>query len=170
MLTPNHLLAGFRASALVGAACGTVLLLGPFHYDDLGLPFSDKVAHAILFYTATTAAFFALPRFRRFDLVLTVAALAAASELAQGLVGREMSATDLLGDCLGIVAAALPLYAAAFRQLTNQHPNMPLTDLRRQDRRGSARRRGGPKVSGLGDLLGQTAGSAGAIERVNAPR
>lgn len=146
-LTPHTLLRALRCGAFLAALATTVLLLGPFSYASFGLPFEDFVAHSILFYGLTLLALLALPKMRQVDLILAALALAAASELAQAVTGREMSWGDLAGDAIGIMFAAAPLYAARFRSLVRTDPHTSFALLGQRDRR-SARRRARPVAQG----------------------
>jgi hypothetical protein len=110
-------------------------LSGPFKYDDLHLPFPDTVAHAMLFYGLTLIATGALPRSRAFDVALAFVGLGVASELAQSLVGREMSFHDFFGDLAGITAAYAPVAVGRLRELARTHPHVSFAELRRTDRR-----------------------------------
>lgn len=100
---------------------GVVLLLGPFHLAE-GL---DKLAHIGGFYAFTALALAALPFNRKADILWAAAAIAGASELAQGLTGRTMSAADLAADLLGVAAAGLPIYVADLRRAAQTRQNAP---------------------------------------------
>ncbi|MBX3483875.1 hypothetical protein [Phenylobacterium sp.] len=134
-LTPHRLTHACRFGAVLAAAAAVVALTGPFRYGDLGLPFPDTVAHALLFYGLTLAATAALPRSRAADIALAMVALGAASEVAQALVGREMSLHDVMGDSVGVLAAYAPVAAGRLRELTRTHPHTTFAELRRIDRR-----------------------------------
>lgn len=134
-LTPHVLMRMFRAAGVVGAAAAVIALVGPLRYKDLGLPFPDTVAHAILFYGLTVAATTALPRSRASEVSLAMLGVAVASEVAQSFVGREVSFHDLFGDMLGIVTAYVPLAMNRLRELARTHPHTTFAELRRLDRR-----------------------------------
>jgi VanZ family protein len=123
-----------RGGVLAGLAA-VVALTGPFHYADLGLPFPDSVAHALLAYGLTVLAFGAFPRSRSSDVVLVALGLAIASEMAQALVGREMSLHDVAGDSAGIAAAYAPVAIGRLRELIRTHPHLTFAELRRIDPR-----------------------------------
>jgi len=123
-----------RAGLLAGLAA-VAALTGPFHYADLHLPFPDTVAHALLAYGLTVLAFAAFPRSRSADVVRIAFGLAIASEMAQALVGREMSLHDVLGDSAGIAAAYAPVAIGRLRELTRTHPHLTFGELRRIDPR-----------------------------------
>ena len=105
-----------RRGGLVAAVAAVFALTGPFHYADLHLPFPDTVAHAILAYGLTVLAFGALPRSRAADVTRVAIGLAIASEMAQALVGREMSLHDIAGDTAGILAAYAPVAIGRLRE------------------------------------------------------
>ncbi len=134
-LTPHKLMMMLRAGAVIAGLAAVAALSGPFKYDDLHLPFPDTVAHALLFYGLTLAATGALPRSRAFDVAATFLGLGLASELAQSLVGREMSLQDLLGDVAGVAAAYAPVAVGRLRELARTHPDTTFAELRRIDRR-----------------------------------
>jgi hypothetical protein len=116
-----------------------IALTGPIRYRDLHLPFPDTVAHAILFYGLSLLMLGALPRSRTGDLILALLAIGGASEVAQGLVGRDMELGDLAADCLGVAAAFLPTLLGRFRALARLYPDVPFSALKRDDRRGGGR-------------------------------
>lgn len=97
------------------ALTAAIMLAGPFQYAELMLPFDDKVAHGLLFYTGTLLSFIAFPRVRKGDLVRVALGLAFASEFAQGVTGRDVDWRDMIGDAAGVLLAAAPLYAAVIR-------------------------------------------------------
>lgn len=144
-LTPHKLIQILRLGAVLAGLAAVVALTGPFRYDDLHLPFPDTVAHALLFYGLTLAATGALPRSRAFDVALVFLGLGAASELAQSLVGREMSFNDLFGDTAGVALAYAPIALGRLRELARSHPHATFAELRRQDRR----RIGRPRAAAL---------------------
>jgi VanZ family protein len=150
-LTPHLLMRALRIAGVLGAFAAVVALAGPFRYKDLGLPFPDTVAHAMLFYGLTVAATTALPRARAADVSLAMLGLGALSEIAQSLVGREMSFHDLAGDAAGILIAYTPLAMNRLRELARTHPHMTFAELRRIDRR-----RGAPAATP--DLVPDTTG------------
>jgi VanZ family protein len=134
-LTPYKLMRAFRFAAVLAAVSAVVALTGPFRYRDLGLPFPDTVAHALLFYGLTLAATAALPRSRAAEIAIAMVGIGFASELAQALVGREMSLHDLAGDSVGVLFAYAPVAIGRLRELTRTHPHMTFAELRRIDRR-----------------------------------
>jgi len=134
-LTPHSLIRMLRVGAIVGGLAAVAALSGPFQYDDLHLPFPDTVAHGMLFYALTLVATGALPRSRAFEIALAFVALGGASELAQSLVGREMSFHDVFGDIAGVTAAYAPVAIGRLRELARTHPDTTFAELRRQDRR-----------------------------------
>src|SRR5689334_3759730 len=121
--TPRQLMRLVRLAGIVAAAGAAIALTGPVKYRDLGLPFPDTVAHALLFYGLSTLMLGALPRSRTFDLALALVAIGAASEVAQGLVGRDMELGDWIADSLGVGAAFLPTVIARFRALARLFPD-----------------------------------------------
>ena len=124
-----------RRGGIVAALLAVCALGGPFHYADLGLPFPDTVAHAILAYALTVLALAAFPRSRSADVVRYALGVAIASEMAQALVGREMSLHDVAADAVGVAAAYAPVAIGRLRELTRTHPHLTFAELRRIDPR-----------------------------------
>ena len=83
----------------------------------------------------------AFPRLRSSDIALAALGLSVASEVAQSLVGREMSLHDIFGDSLGIAAAYAPVALGRLRQLIRTHPHLTFSELRRIDPRYAKRPR-----------------------------
>ncbi len=134
-LTPHKLMMLLRAGVVIAGLVAVAALSGPFKYADLNLPFPDTVAHAMLFYALTLVATGALPRSRALDVALAFVGLGVASEVAQSLVGREMSLHDIFADALGVAAAYTPVAIARLRELTRTHPHVTFAELHRMDRR-----------------------------------
>jgi VanZ family protein len=127
-VTPSKIVLRVRILTVFLAAIATVLLLGPFHAPQGW----DKVAHATMFYGFTLLALVCLPWNRKGEIVLAVIAIGAASEIAQGITGRDMSVFDWLADAAGAMVAAVPIYVARLRQIAQQAPQ---GGRRRTDRR-----------------------------------
>jgi VanZ family protein len=116
LVSPSKILLSARLLTVFAGAVATVLLLGPFHAPDGW----DKVAHATMFYGFTLLALVCLPWNRKTDIIAAVIAIAAASEIAQGVTGRDMSLFDWLADAAGAIVAAVPVYVARLRQVAQQ--------------------------------------------------
>lgn len=117
-----------RAAALLGAGAGAYLMLDP----GLGLPPGwDKLAHMAGFYVVTLVALVALPWHRKGEVIRAVALVGALTEFTQTLTGRSMDAMDLVADLVGLGLAAIPIYAAGFRQYA-QRAVRPHTAARRR--------------------------------------
>ncbi|WP_293679303.1 hypothetical protein [uncultured Phenylobacterium sp.] len=134
-LTPHLVMTALRRGGVLAAVAAAVALAGPFRYADLNLPFPDTVAHAILAYTLTVLALAAFPRSRSADVVRYALGVAIASEMAQALVGREMSLPDVIADAAGVAAAYAPVAIGRLRELTRTHPHLTFAELRRIDPR-----------------------------------
>jgi VanZ family protein len=134
-LTPHKLMQALRLGAALLALATPIALAGPFKYNDLGLPFPDTVAHAMLFYALTLAAFAALPRSRAQEVALAMIGVGMLSEIVQSLVGREMSLHDVVGDTIGVFVAYAPIAITRLRELARTHPHHTFAELRRMDRR-----------------------------------
>jgi hypothetical protein len=77
----------------------------------------------------------AFPRSRSADVVRYALGVAIASEMAQALVGREMSLPDAVADAAGIAAAYAPVAIGRLRELIRTHPHLTFAELRRIDPR-----------------------------------
>ena len=139
-LTLNQILNGLRAAGVCCAGATAVALTGPFHYEDLGLPFPDFVAHGLVFYGLAAIMLATLPRSRTLELALALVAVGGASEVAQAMVGRQMSLTDFAGDMAGVAAAMAPVFLTRFRLLVREHPEKTFAEVRALDRRRGGRR------------------------------
>jgi hypothetical protein len=115
-VTPSKIVLRVRILTVFAGAIATVLLLGPFHAPQGW----DKLAHGTMFYGFTLLALICLPWSRKGDIVAAVIAIGAASEIAQGLTGRDMSVFDWLADAAGAIVAAVPVYVARLRQVAQQ--------------------------------------------------
>lgn len=136
-VTPHRVMQTLRAGAVVAGVAAAVALAGPFKYEDLGLPFPDTVAHAILFYGVTLALLSALPRARANEVAMIALLLGAMSEVVQQAFGRQMSLHDLAGDSVGVAAAYAPVAITRLRELARLHPHLSFAEIRAQDRRTS---------------------------------
>ena len=134
-LTPHKLMVWVRRGGAATAMAAAFALTGPIHYSDLGLPFPDTVAHGLLFYGLTLILFACLPRSRSAELALAMVAIGAGSEVAQAMVGREMSFHDFAGDSAGVLAAYAPVVVGRLRDLVRTHPHVSFAELRNLDRR-----------------------------------
>jgi VanZ family protein len=124
-----------RAGAIGGGVAAVVALAGPFRYEDLGLPFPDTVAHAVLFYGVTLAMLSALPRARANEVAMIAILLGGMSEVVQAVFGRQMSFQDFAGDTVGVAAAYAPVAITRLRELARLHPHLTFAEIRAQDRR-----------------------------------
>lgn len=134
-LTPHRVMQALRAGAIGGGAAAVVALAGPFRYEDLGLPFPDTVAHAVLFYGVTLAMLSALPRARANEVAMIAILLGGMSEVVQAVFGRQMSFQDFAGDTVGVAAAYAPVAITRLRELARLHPHLTFAEIRAQDRR-----------------------------------
>ena len=120
-MTPSKIVLRVRILTVFAGAIATVLLLGPFHAPQGW----DKLAHGTMFYGFTLLALICLPWSRKGDIVAAVIAIGAASEIAQGFTGRDMSVFDWLADAAGAIVAAAPVYVARLRQVAQEAENAP---------------------------------------------
>ncbi len=135
-VTPRQATVLTRIAIAAGGAVLATLMLGPFQALENAMPVSDKVLHAGAFYILANGLFIALPRNRRNEIALGLLAIGGASELLQGLVGRDCDLFDFLADGAGVYAAVIPMWAERLRQLTRETPHGDLLTLWRSgDRR-----------------------------------
>ncbi|MDZ4373836.1 MAG: hypothetical protein U1C74_20770 [Phenylobacterium sp.] len=153
-LTPHRLMQGLRVSGAMGGMAAVVALTGPFRYGDLGLPFPDHVAHALLFYAVTLAMLTALPRSRAGEVAIVAILLGAMSELGQAALGRQASWQDFAGDSVGVAVAFAPVWVTRLRELVRNHPHMSFAEIRAQDRR-TARAIGGRPITETASMAPQ---------------
>jgi VanZ family protein len=128
-MTPAQATLLVRVAIAAGGALLAVLMLGPFQGLENAVPVSDKVLHAGAFYVLANGLFIALPRNRRNDIALGLLAIAGASEVLQGLVGRDCDIFDVMADAAGIYGAVIPMWAERLRQLTRETPYGDLAGL-----------------------------------------
>lgn len=134
-LTPHILMQVLRLGGVASGLSAVVALGGPFKYEDLGLPFPDTVAHAVLFYGVTLAMLTALPRSRASEVAVVAILLGAISEVLQSLFGRQMSWQDFAADTAGVAVAYAPVAITRLRELARTHPHHSFAEIRAMDRR-----------------------------------
>jgi VanZ family protein len=138
-----------RAVAIVAVGGLLVLTVGPFQGLESRFGLSDTAAHLAAFYIITLLAFAVAPRSRRTDLALATLGLGVLIELAQGVVGRSLSLTDLLADAVGVGAATAPAWVEQLRHLARRHPFLSFPEALAADRRlGGVRRKERPAPVG----------------------
>jgi VanZ family protein len=130
-MTVALLVSRLRFVTLVTSAIGVVLALGPFSSPD-GI---DKVVHVGCFYGYSLLVLASYPQRRKSDLTIGLIALGAASEIAQGFVGRDCSFSDFVADGVGVCCAAAPVWIARFRRLAQSRPDATLAELQASARR-----------------------------------
>lgn len=134
-LTPHRVMQTLRVGAIFAGVAAVIALAGPFKYEDLGLPFPDTVAHAVLFYGVTLAMLSALPKARANEVAMIAVLLGGMSEVIQSVCGRSMSFHDFAGDSVGVAAAYAPIAITRLRELARLHPHLSFAEIRAQDRR-----------------------------------
>ena len=102
-------------SALVVVICAVVIVL-PLSLRPALLPDSLSVT-ALVFYGVTAGAYGLLPFVRRGDIVMVAMWLVLGVGVAPCFLGQEISAARMFADMGGVLAAALPIYIARFRQV-----------------------------------------------------
>ena len=136
-LTPHRVMRTLRVGGMSAGVAAVIALAGPFRYADLGLPFPDTVAHAVLFYGVTLAMLTSLPRARANEVAMIAILLGGMSEVVQAVFGRQMSFQDFAGDCVGVAAAYAPIAITRLRELSRLHPHLTFAEIRAADRRTS---------------------------------
>ena len=134
-LTPHRVMQTLRVGGITAGVAAVIALAGPFKYEDLGLPFPDTVAHAVLFYGVTLAMLSALPRARANEVAMIAVLLGGMSEVVQAVFGRQMSFQDFTGDAVGVAAAYAPVAITRLRELARLHPHLTFGEIRAHDRR-----------------------------------
>ena len=135
MTTPRQVVALARVLFIGFALVLTGALLGPFQGAEKHIGLSDVVAHVLAFYGLSVAILAVAPRSRREDLALIVVAFAIATEVIQGVTGRNMSLWDFGADMGGLVAAMLPSYVDRLRYLVRTQPDLDFAIIAAEDRR-----------------------------------
>ena len=127
-ITPHKVMQGLRFGGIAAGVSAVIALAGPFKYEDLGLPFPDTVAHAVLFYGVTLAMLTSLPEAGTADTSWVVSVQVAASAAgnavlpaAIGLVIGAWTGAALGPSLLALSVVLLGLYA----WLTRGRPGQP---------------------------------------------
>ena len=136
-LTPHTVMQALRIGGVAAGVAAVIALAGPFRYADLGLPFPDTVAHALLFYGVTLAMLTSLPRARANEVAVIAILLGGMSEVVQSMFGRQMSFHDFTGDSVGVAVAYAPVAITRLRELVRLHPHLTFAEIRAADRRTS---------------------------------
>jgi len=106
-----------RFAAAAAVLAGAVVLLAPIAFAGDG--FAEAIwVRALVFYAITVGAYAALPFVRRGDIAMVAMWLVLAVGVAPCLLGRELSAEDMFADMGGVLLAAIPIYVARFRQVS----------------------------------------------------
>ena len=134
-LTPHRVMQTLRVGGMSAGVAAVIALAGPFKYEDLGLPFPDSVAHAVLFYGVTLAMLTSLPKARANEVAMIAILLGGMSEVVQSVFGRQMSFHDFAGDSVGVAAAYVPIAITRLRELSRLHPHLTFAEIRAADRR-----------------------------------
>jgi VanZ family protein len=87
----------------------SILVFGPFGGAEEHFGLTDKEAHTLAFYTLTALGLLAMPRVRKFDVVLALMTFGALIEVVQTFIGRDGEIGDWLADSLGIGLAYAPM-------------------------------------------------------------
>lgn len=145
-MTPTDLLRLTRFALGLGCTVLLVLMLGPFAGLAATLGVSDFAAHLLAAYLLTAGLFAVAPRHRRGDLAAVAVGLGGLVEAAQGVVGRDVSLTDMIGHLVGVGGVYLPGFVEHFRYQARRNPLLTWREIQSEDPRRSARGRNAPGV------------------------
>ncbi len=110
-----------------------ILVFGPFSGAEKLVGLTDKEAHVLAFYGLTGLGLLALPRVRRWDVMLVCLTLGGVIEIVQAMIGRDAEIADMLADCFGVLFAMLPMtFQSLRRAIRGEAPSTPRR--RRTDR------------------------------------
>lgn len=110
----RHSLVRLTSAAVVLASAVTLVLplsLRPVLMSD------NLTTDALTFYGVTAGAYGLLPFIRRGDVVMVAMWLVLGVGVAPCFLGQELSAPRMFADMGGVLAAAMPIYIARFRQI-----------------------------------------------------
>ena len=97
-----------------GLVC-VVGMVGPFQGVEKAFVPADKAAHFIAFYGLTALMMAAFRKNRRLEIALSAALLGGSIEIAQMVVGRGVSLSDLAADAAGAFAVWTPMWLQSLR-------------------------------------------------------
>ena len=113
-IAPLKMVRFAAASAVLTVA---VLLVSPL--SQASSRFAEQPwPRMLIFYGIAVGAYAALPFIRRGDIAMVAMWLVLAVGVAPCFGGRELSATNMFADMGGVLMAAVPIYIARFRQVT----------------------------------------------------
>jgi VanZ family protein len=123
-----------RASLVLLTATVALLVLGPFSGAEEKLGLTDKEGHILAFYGLASLGLLAMPRMRKWDVVLICLAIGGLIEVVQPFIGRSGNILDWLADAAGIFLAVVPMmFESMRRSLRGDRPEDK--GRRRSDRR-----------------------------------
>jgi VanZ family protein len=105
-----------RASLVLLTVTVAVLVFGPFSGAEERFGLSDKEGHILAFYGLASLSLLAMPRMRKWDVVLICLAIGGLIEVIQPFLGRSGSITDWLADVMGVFLAVVPMMFEAARR------------------------------------------------------
>lgn len=153
-----------RASLLVLTATVAILVFGPFGGAEERFGLTDKESHILAFYALAALSLLAMPRMRKWDVVLICLAIGGVIEVIQPFIGRSGSILDWLADAMGVFLAVVPMmFEAARRSLRGEG-----RERTRQRRRSDMPRPG--TVTGEATVPASAVRLRGLREPVHSPR
>ncbi|WP_332771220.1 VanZ family protein [Phenylobacterium sp.] len=112
-----------------GLVC-VVGMVGPFQGVEKAFVPADKAAHFIAFYGLTALMMAAFRKNRRLEIALAAALLGGAIEIAQMVVGRGVSLSDLAADAAGAFAVWTPMWLQSLRSAPYEERRAQARDAR----------------------------------------
>jgi hypothetical protein len=113
-----RLAAALAAAGVAAAAVGILTLRGAT------LP-NVITVHWATFYVITAGGYAALPFVRRGDVLMVASWLVLAAGVAPCIAGQEISPPHMFADMAGVMTAAVPIYIARLRQVTQGDTRNP---------------------------------------------
>lgn len=98
-----------RISLIVMTAAVAILVFGPFSGAEQRFGLTDKESHILAFYALASFGLLAMPRMRKWDVVLICLAIGGLIEVVQPFIGRSGSIIDWLADAVGVFLAVVPM-------------------------------------------------------------
>lgn len=115
-----------RVSLIVLALTVAILVFGPFSGAERAFGLSDKEAHILAFYGLASLSLLAMPRMRKWDVVIICLTIGGLIEVVQPLIGRSGNIFDWLADGVGVFLAVVPMmFEAARRRLRGGYSSTP---------------------------------------------
>lgn len=122
-----------RASLILLTVTVAILVFGPFSGAEEWFGLTDKESHILAFYGLASFGLLAMPRMRKWDVVLICLAIGGLIEVIQPFIGRSGSVMDWLADVTGVFLAVVPMMFEAARRSLRGDPREQTRMRRRSD-------------------------------------